>query len=184
MRTPSSSVESSSDPDTLDYLLAHSQRAVVPRDPGGPHGKRIKVTLGGNLSWTLRVQAYATGRISSTDWQRYTIVVLNWYDFPNGQWNPTPVNATIEFRGVQAQYTFPVGMTTLWLVVHVLQSPTLITEGTTGGTRLLGIRIESTRGSTPLNLQVTPNIPTGPILSRHSDVQGCLHNIISPRSFH
>ena len=115
-------------PIPLDYLLAHSQRAVVPRDPGGPHGKRIKVTLGGSLSWTLRVQAYATGRVSSTDWQRYTIVVLNWYDFPNGPWNPTPVSATIGFRGVQAQYTFPVGITTLWFVAHVLQYSPLITE--------------------------------------------------------
>jgi hypothetical protein len=130
----------------LDYLIAHSQRAVVPRDQGGPHGKRIKVTvLGGNLSWTLRVQAYATGRISSTDWQRYTIVVLNWYDFPNGQWNPTPVSATIEFRGVQAQYTFPVGITTLWFVVHVHQPPLFITEASIGGTRLPGLWFQPTR---------------------------------------
>jgi len=33
-------------PIPLDYLLAHSQQAVVPCDPGGPHGKHIKVTLG------------------------------------------------------------------------------------------------------------------------------------------
>ena len=171
MRVLSGSFRSSSDLDTLDYLLAHSQRAVVPRDPGGPNGKRIKVTVGGDLNWTLRVQAYATGRVSSTEWQRYTIVVLNWYDFPNGQWNPTPVSATIEFRGVQAQYTFPVGITTLWSVVHVLQSPPLKAEGPTGGTRLLGLWIQSTRGSMPLNLRVTLSTPTTSILNNHNDVR-------------
>ena len=35
-------------------------------------------------------------------------------DGGSGAWNPQPVTATIEFRGVQAKYTFPVGVTTLW----------------------------------------------------------------------
>ena len=35
-------------------------------------------------------------------------------DQPNGSWDPTPVQTTIEFRDMQATYTFPVGVTTLW----------------------------------------------------------------------
>ena len=35
-------------------------------------------------------------------------------DTPDGSWDPTPVQTTIEFRDMQAQYTFPVGVTTLW----------------------------------------------------------------------
>ena len=35
-------------------------------------------------------------------------------DHPNGPWNPTPIQTTIEFRGQQAVYTFPGGITTLW----------------------------------------------------------------------
>ena len=34
-------------------------------------------------------------------------------DHPNGPWDPQPVQTTIEFRGMQATYTFPVGVTTL-----------------------------------------------------------------------
>jgi hypothetical protein len=32
----------------------------------------------------------------------------------NGNWSPQTVKTTIEFRGQQATYTFPVGVTTLW----------------------------------------------------------------------
>lgn len=35
-------------------------------------------------------------------------------DNTNGNWNPQEITATIEFRGAQASYTFPVGVTTLW----------------------------------------------------------------------
>ena len=35
-------------------------------------------------------------------------------DTNNGVWDPVPVKTTIEFRGMQATYTFPVGVTTLW----------------------------------------------------------------------
>jgi hypothetical protein len=65
---------------------------------------------------------------------RYSIVVLNWNDSSSTSWNPQSVAATIEFRGLQvggyggplcnqslnfvaslqAKYTFPVGVTTLW----------------------------------------------------------------------
>ncbi|EUC54891.1 glycoside hydrolase family 30 protein [Rhizoctonia solani AG-3 Rhs1AP] len=96
------------------YSLAQASRAVVPKDPGGPIGQRIGVTVGGNLSWALRVNAFVTKRTSSADWNRYSIVVLNWNDNASSSWNPQPVKATIEFRGVQATYTFPVGVTTLW----------------------------------------------------------------------
>ena len=35
-------------------------------------------------------------------------------DSSSTTWNPVDVTATIEFRGMQATYTFPVGVTTLW----------------------------------------------------------------------
>ncbi|KAF8064208.1 glycoside hydrolase [Lyophyllum atratum] len=95
------------------YSMAQASKAVLPRDVGGPWGKRIGVTVGGELNWALRVGAYVTGRVSASDWLRYSLVVLNWDDSVGG-WNPTPVQTTIEFRGMQALYTFPVGVTTLW----------------------------------------------------------------------
>ncbi|RDB15100.1 Endo-1,6-beta-D-glucanase [Hypsizygus marmoreus] len=95
------------------YAMAQASKAILPRDVGGPWGKRIGVSVGGELNWALRVGAYVTGRVSSTDWLRYSLVVLNWDDSVGG-WNPTPVQTTIEFRGMQAVYTFPVGVTTLW----------------------------------------------------------------------
>ncbi|EIN05745.1 glycoside hydrolase [Punctularia strigosozonata HHB-11173 SS5] len=96
------------------YALGQASKAILPRDSGGPWGKRIKVTVGGSLSWALIVGAYVTGRVNSSDWLRYSIVVLNWDDTPNGSWDPTPVQTTIEFRDMQATYTFPVGVTTMW----------------------------------------------------------------------
>ncbi|KAH7929968.1 glycoside hydrolase family 30 protein [Leucogyrophana mollusca] len=96
------------------YTLGQASKAIIPRDHGGPWGKRIGVTVGGSLDWALVVGAYVTGRVSSTDWDRYSIVVLNWDDSASSGWNPQPVKATIEFRGMQATYTFPVGVTTLW----------------------------------------------------------------------
>ncbi|KAJ7657870.1 glycoside hydrolase [Mycena polygramma] len=95
------------------YSMAQASKAVLPKDPGGAWGKRIGVTVGGTLNWALVVGAYVTPRVSSTDWLRYSLVVLNWDDSIGG-WNPTPVASTIEFRGMQAKYTFPVGVTTLW----------------------------------------------------------------------
>ncbi|XP_006455887.1 hypothetical protein AGABI2DRAFT_188016 [Agaricus bisporus var. bisporus H97] len=95
------------------YALAQASKAILPRDVGGPFGKRIGVSVGGELNWALRVSAFVTGRVDSSEWQRYSIVVLNWDDSVGG-WNPQPVRATIEFRGTQASYTFPVGVTTLW----------------------------------------------------------------------
>ncbi|KAI0661979.1 glycoside hydrolase [Cubamyces menziesii] len=96
------------------YAMAQASKAILPRDVGGPWGKRIGVSVGGNLNWALRVGAFVTGRANSNDWLRYSLVVLNWDDNVNGSWKPTPVKTTIEFRGKQATYTFPVGITTLW----------------------------------------------------------------------
>ncbi|KAH7922519.1 glycoside hydrolase family 30 protein [Leucogyrophana mollusca] len=96
------------------YAMAQASKAILPRDVGGPWGQRIGVSVGGSLDWALVVGAYVTGRVSSTDWDRYSIVVLNWDDSASTTFNPVPVEATIEFRGMQATYTFPVGVTTLW----------------------------------------------------------------------
>ncbi|QRV88287.1 glycoside hydrolase family 30 protein [Ceratobasidium sp. AG-Ba] len=96
------------------YAFAQASRAIVPKDAGGPTGQRIKVSLGGDQHWALRVNAFVTKRTSSADWNRYSLVVLNWNDSGSLGFTPRPVKATIEFRGVQATYTFPVGVTTLW----------------------------------------------------------------------
>ncbi|KAG1737994.1 glycoside hydrolase family 30 protein [Suillus lakei] len=96
------------------YTMAQASKAILPRDVGGPWGQQIGVSVGGSLDWALVVGAYKTGRVSSSDWNRYSIVVLNWDDSASTTWNPRPVKATIEFRGMQATYTFPVGVTTLW----------------------------------------------------------------------
>ncbi|KAJ7907646.1 glucan endo-1,6-beta-glucosidase [Mycena leptocephala] len=96
------------------YSLTHASKAIIPKDDGGPWGQRIKVSVAGSLNWALRVGAYATGRASSSDWTRYSLVVMNWYDNASAGWNPVPVTTTIEFSGMQAMYTFPVGVTTLW----------------------------------------------------------------------
>lgn len=61
------------------YAMAQASKAILPRDSGGPWGQRIGVSVGGSLDWALVVGAYVTGRTSSTEWNRYSIVVLNWY---------------------------------------------------------------------------------------------------------
>ncbi|KAJ7601883.1 hypothetical protein DFH06DRAFT_918265, partial [Mycena polygramma] len=95
------------------YSMAQASKAIIPVDAGGPWGKRIGVSVQGGLGWALRVGAYSTKRVSSTDWNP-------WDDNSATSWNPIPVTATFEFRGVQAPYTFPVAnlllapQTTLW----------------------------------------------------------------------
>ncbi|KAJ6476001.1 glucan endo-1,6-beta-glucosidase [Mycena vitilis] len=96
------------------YSLAQASKAIIPVDTGGPWGRRIGVSVEGGSGWALRVGAYSTTRVSSSDWNRYSLVVLNWDDNSATAWDPIPITATIEFRGVQATYTFPVGVTTLW----------------------------------------------------------------------
>lgn len=112
--------------------MAQASIAVTPKDSGGPWGQRIGVTVNGDLSWALRVGAYQTERLSSTDWNKYSIVVLNWDDSASSvilfkkylvvllmhsdvnrtTWNPVDVAATIEFRGMQVRTLadlFPLG---------------------------------------------------------------------------
>ncbi|KAF8656405.1 hypothetical protein AX16_002550 [Volvariella volvacea WC 439] len=96
------------------YSMAQASKAIIPKDNGGPFAQRIGVSVQGSLNWALRVGAFVTRRVSAGEWLRYSIVVLNWYDNASSSWNPTPVTATITFRGKQATYTFPVGVTTLW----------------------------------------------------------------------
>ncbi|KAJ7482201.1 glycoside hydrolase [Mycena galericulata] len=96
------------------YSMAQASKAVLPKDVGGAWGQRIGVSVGGTLSWALIVGAYVTTRVNPTDWLRYSLVVLNWDDSVGGGWNPQPVQSTIEFQGMQATYSFPVGVTTLW----------------------------------------------------------------------
>ncbi|KAJ8461900.1 hypothetical protein ONZ51_g11249 [Trametes cubensis] len=81
------------------YSMAQAGKAILPRDVNGPFGQRLHLTIGG---------ARAQGLIATA------LVVLNWDDRPGGTWNPTPIQTTIEFRDMQATYTFPVGVTTLW----------------------------------------------------------------------
>lgn len=59
---------------------------------------------------------------------------MNRADNTNGNWNPQDVETTIEFRGMQAKYTFPVGVTTLWWYAPELTSAELAnsTFATTG----------------------------------------------------
>ncbi|KIK56318.1 glycoside hydrolase family 30 protein [Collybiopsis luxurians FD-317 M1] len=103
---------------TLDqefYSMAQASKAILPVNAGGPFGRRIDVAVKGASNSALRVGAYATGGVKGTDRTRYALVVMNWNDNSSqGSFNPTPVKATIEFRGKQAKYTFPVGVTTLW----------------------------------------------------------------------
>ncbi|KAJ7229239.1 glucan endo-1,6-beta-glucosidase [Mycena rebaudengoi] len=79
------------------YSMAQASRAIIPKDANGPWGKRIGVSVKGNLGWALRVGAYSTARNDGAK---------------NGG-KPGEVRATIEFRGVKVSYTFPVGVTTL-----------------------------------------------------------------------
>lgn len=59
--------------------MAQASKAILPRDKNGPFGRRMGVSVGGSLNWALRVNAFVTGRVNPSDWQRYSIVVLNWY---------------------------------------------------------------------------------------------------------
>jgi len=95
------------------WAIAHAGKAIAPRYPGGAFGKRIAVAVSGTWYWALRVSAYATSGLSPTDKTRYSLVVLNWRDYATSSFNATEQPATINFRGVQATYTFPVGLTTL-----------------------------------------------------------------------
>jgi len=90
--------------------MAQASKAILPVNTGGSPSKRIGVSVSGSMSGDLTVGAYAT---PSSGADRYSLVVLNQADTLDGDWNPQPITATITFRGLQAKYTFPVGVTTL-----------------------------------------------------------------------
>ncbi|KAF8968748.1 hypothetical protein BDZ97DRAFT_1797849 [Flammula alnicola] len=52
------------------YAMAQLSKATIPRDIGGPSGRRIQLQVGGAVSWALRVAAFVTTRIKSGDWNR------------------------------------------------------------------------------------------------------------------
>ena len=59
------------------YAMAHLSKATIPKDAGGPFAKRIGVSVGGSLNWSLRVGAFVTRRSNPSEWSRYSLVVLN-----------------------------------------------------------------------------------------------------------
>ncbi|KAJ7905856.1 glucan endo-1,6-beta-glucosidase [Mycena olivaceomarginata] len=64
----------------------------------------LKSDCSSDSRWRLRVSAYATpGLLPVQTPTRYSLVARSW----------PPTTCTINFRGVQATYTFPVGLTTL-----------------------------------------------------------------------
>jgi hypothetical protein len=59
------------------YSMAQASKAIIPKDVGGPFGQRIGVTVAGPLNSALRVGAYVTESVSSSNLSRYSIVVMN-----------------------------------------------------------------------------------------------------------
>jgi hypothetical protein len=57
--------------------MAQASKAIIPKDPDGPFGQRIGVTVEGSLSWALIVGAYVVNRVNPESWKQYSIVVLN-----------------------------------------------------------------------------------------------------------
>ena len=52
-------------------------KGTIPKDKGGPSAQRIGASVGGNSNPV--VSAFVTKRVSSSDWWRYSLVVLNQY---------------------------------------------------------------------------------------------------------
>ena len=91
------------------YAMAHVSKATIPKDVGGPMGRRIGTTVSGSLGWGLVTTGFVTERVNKADWQRYSLVVLNCAsrlllppfcspndcrtdaDNTNGAWNPQPI---------------------------------------------------------------------------------------------
>jgi len=87
--------------------MAQASRAITPKDPGGPWGQKIGANVTGTDNDYLRVTSFVTKRNNPSDWWRYSLVVMNWRDTGD-------VATAITFRGRQASFSFPVGVTTLW----------------------------------------------------------------------
>jgi hypothetical protein len=56
------------------FAAAHGAKATIPKDADGPSGRRVGSAVDSGL---LRVGAYVTGRAESSDWLRYSLVVMN-----------------------------------------------------------------------------------------------------------
>ncbi|KAK2462621.1 hypothetical protein APHAL10511_005354 [Amanita phalloides] len=87
------------------YAMAHTSKAIIPKSSGGPFGQRIGISI---TSSSLIASAYVVRGSKATDPKQYTLVVLNQGD------KSQQGTVAIGFRGQQATYTFPVGITTLW----------------------------------------------------------------------
>ena len=61
----------------LVYSMAQASKAIILKDAGGLFGQRIGVSVRGSVGWALQVGTYVTGHSSSSDWPRYSIVVMN-----------------------------------------------------------------------------------------------------------
>jgi len=143
------------------YSMAQASKAILPRDVNGPFGQRIGVSVGGSEGVELRVNAFVTGRVNPSDWLRYSLVVMNWYDNINGNWNPQQVTATIEFRGMQATYTFPVGVTTLWWYAPASSSAQVVsTKGFSNATASPEISVSGTTVTPSSKPQAVPSPPS------------------------
>ena len=59
--------------------MAQAGKAILPRDVNGPFGQRLHLTIGGARAQGLIATAFVTGRVNPSDWNRYSLVVLNWY---------------------------------------------------------------------------------------------------------
>ncbi|KAI0766447.1 glycoside hydrolase [Trametes elegans] len=95
------------------YVMGQASKAVLPRDTNGAFGQRVGVSIDGGSAGDLVATAFVTGRTNSSDWRRYSLVVLNSDDTQGGSWRPSSIQATISFRGKKATFAFPVGVTTL-----------------------------------------------------------------------
>ncbi|KAK2460052.1 hypothetical protein APHAL10511_007929 [Amanita phalloides] len=94
------------------YAMAHTSKAIIPKDPGGPFGQRIGITIKGSSNITVVASAFVVRGRNSTGPKQYTLIVLNQNDGTHIK--PQQVTAAIVFRGQQATYTFAIGITTLW----------------------------------------------------------------------
>ncbi|KAH9044865.1 hypothetical protein EDB84DRAFT_1436007 [Lactarius hengduanensis] len=83
----------------VDSTMTQASRVILPSDVNGPCDQRIDMTVNGS--------------IASAHCPRYSIVALYWDDSASTTWNPQTIIATIKFRGMQAAFPFPVGVTTL-----------------------------------------------------------------------
>ncbi|KAH9031898.1 hypothetical protein EDB85DRAFT_1890919 [Lactarius pseudohatsudake] len=83
----------------VDSTMTQASRVIIlPSDVNGPWDQRIDMTVNGS--------------IASAHCPRYSIVALYWGDSASTIWNPQTIITTIKFRGMQAAFPFPVGVTT------------------------------------------------------------------------